>query len=65
MSGDSISILHGGKVIMVLRPEGKDAADSIIYYKVIGPAYAHGFMDGQAMQWVVKGALKEVSFVLC
>lgn len=41
--GDVVAVLTGGRVPIVLRPEAG-------YYVVIGDAYMHGFMDGEAMK---------------
>lgn len=40
-AGDCIAVLTGGRVPFVLRPTG----DS---YRLIGPCYFHGIMDGEA-----------------
>jgi hypothetical protein len=40
--GDVVAVLTGGRVPIILRPEGG-------YYTVVGDAYVHGIMDGQAM----------------
>lgn len=48
--GDAIAILGGGAVPMVLRPVGEVSAqggDSPVF-EVVGEAYLHGVMDGQA-----------------
>ena len=61
---DEVVILHGGKVPMVIRPVKGRSEDGESCYEVIGGAYVHGFMDGQAAQWVERGELKEGSFTL-
>jgi hypothetical protein len=43
--GDKIVLLGGGKVPYILRP--KDGAETG-YYELIGDAYVHGIMDGEA-----------------
>ena len=39
--GDSITVLYGGPVLYVLRPNSND-------YSFIGESYVHGLMDGEA-----------------
>jgi len=42
--GDRIALLEGGSVPYILRPKiGKETE-----YELIGDAYVHGIMDGQA-----------------
>lgn len=41
--GDVIAVLAGGRVPIVLRPEND-------HYTVIGDAYIHGIMDGEAVE---------------
>lgn len=62
--GDEVVILDGGKVPMVIRPVKDRSEDGESCYEVIGTAYVHGFMDGQAARWVERGELKEGSFTL-
>ncbi|KAJ4355027.1 hypothetical protein N0V95_003298 [Ascochyta clinopodiicola] len=40
--GDVVAVLTGGRMPIVLRPHGG-------YYAVVGDAYLHGIMDGEAM----------------
>ncbi|KAE9363163.1 hypothetical protein N431DRAFT_550864 [Stipitochalara longipes BDJ] len=40
--GDCIAILSGGNIPFVLRPTGDH------YYRLVGPCYVHGIMDGEA-----------------
>jgi len=44
--GDSICILHGCSVPVILR---QHVAESDNYFELIGEAYVHGLMDGEAM----------------
>lgn len=49
--GDAIAIMGGGNVPIVLRPVNQmsdPGRDGVPCYEVIGEAYVHGFMDGQA-----------------
>lgn len=39
--GDEIVIFSGGKVPFVIRAEGNN-------FKLVGPCYVHGIMDGEA-----------------
>lgn len=48
--GDAIAIMGGGAVPIVLRPVGeirRQSGDTPVF-EVVGEAYVHGFMDGQA-----------------
>lgn len=49
-TGDAIAIMGGGAVPMVLRPVGEVAAQGgdTPVFEVVGEAYVHGVMDGQA-----------------
>lgn len=49
--GDAIAIMGGGAVPVVLRPVGEAASEGgdIPVFEVVGEAYVHGFMDGQAL----------------
>lgn len=42
-AGDVLCVLNGGSIPLVLRPAGTSG------FEVIGDAYAHGMMDGEAM----------------
>ncbi|KAI7774074.1 hypothetical protein LA080_009311 [Diaporthe eres] len=48
--GDAIAIMGGGAVPMVLRPVGEVTAQGgdAPVFEVVGEAYVHGVMDGQA-----------------
>jgi hypothetical protein len=43
-SGDVISVFDGGAVPSILRPDGSG------HFKIVGDAYVHGIMDGEAME---------------
>lgn len=54
LPGDQICILHGFHAPVILRPcgiagGGTGANDDSLSYTVIGNAYIHGLMDGEAM----------------
>lgn len=42
ITGDVVAVLTGGTMPIVLRPHGS-------YYTVVGDAYIHGIMDGEAL----------------
>ncbi|KAM0413016.1 hypothetical protein ACHAPD_008084 [Fusarium lateritium] len=65
--GDVVAVLDGGKVPMVLRraEEVSDENSSGDTYRVVCPAYVHGFMDGKAEIGVAKGWLKKQDILLC
>jgi hypothetical protein len=47
-TGDIVYVLFGGKVPYILRPKNG-------YYQLVGDAYVHGIMEGEAIkQWQVK-----------
>lgn len=52
--GDVLAVLDGGKVPLILRPVDKDQSRLI----VVGTAYVHGYMDGEALMAVEKGKLE-------
>jgi len=56
-TGDVVCILFGCKVPYVLRP-----VDG--HYLLVGDAYIYGIMDGEAMQHLTSGDLKERTFVI-
>jgi len=55
--GDQVCVLHGCSVPLVLR-EGHGVV------KLVGEAYVHGLMRGEAVQLVREGILKEDEWVL-
>ena len=57
--GDILVVLDGAKVPIVLRPVPDDEAGE--KFQVIGGAYIHGLMDGEANT----GELKERGFCIC
>ena len=46
--GDVVCVLLGCSFPMLLRPRGQS-------YRVVGPCYVHGIMDGEAIDWIKKG----------
>ncbi|KAH8588292.1 heterokaryon incompatibility protein-domain-containing protein [Bisporella sp. PMI_857] len=64
--GDLVVAVDGGKVPLVLRERNSVShhENSGLKWKVIGTAYAHGFMDGLASQWAGDGKLTKRDFDL-
>lgn len=60
-SGDTLAVLDGGKVPVVLR--AVDDGDSR-RFQFIGTAYVHGFMNGEAMLAVDQGRLTRTKVLL-
>jgi hypothetical protein len=60
--GDVLVSLYGGCAPFVLRLNAAMGKEQL--WKLIGPAYVHGFMDGTPLQWRDEGVLKEREFVL-
>ena len=57
--GDIIFTFFGGNMPFVLRPmQGQDT------YKLVGPAYVHGYMDGKVMDEFERGERVEETFFL-
>lgn len=54
--GDVVCVLYGSQTPHVLRVTVNPSEDT---YAIIGPAYVHGFMDGEAFTWQSQGRLKE------
>jgi hypothetical protein len=55
--GDIVCIIYGGEIPLVLRKDLIDAGNK--KYQLIGPAYIHGFMDGEALLMQDKGLLEK------
>lgn len=60
--GDIIASVDGAKVPLVLRERG--SRDGIKTYSLVGTAYVHGYMDGEALDLVEQGALPEEEILL-
>jgi hypothetical protein len=58
--GDLCCVLFGADVPFILRK-----VDGAEKYKLVGEAYIHGLMDGEAMGMLEKGELKMEKFVIC
>lgn len=67
--GDSIFILAGGNTPFVLRKitpsSDQDRTDENITWKLIGPCYLHGFMNGEHTEELIKqaGGLETITIV--
>ena len=59
--GDIVVMLFGGKVLYVLRPNGRTAGGGSQTWTFLGEAYVHGLMDGGALS--MQRAFKEPSEV--
>jgi hypothetical protein len=67
-TGDVLCILFSGKVPYILRPlERLHQAESTVSteYTLMGDAYAHALMDGEALEMIEKGLLEVKTLVLC
>jgi len=66
--GDTVAVLRRSKVQRVLRPSdsrnGPDGQHGSDGYRVIGPAYVHGLIDGQAIDLTDIGVLEAETFTL-
>jgi hypothetical protein len=58
--GDIVAILYGGRTPFILRPNPANLYEHFL----VGPAYVHGFMDGEAIALRDAGNLEELMFVL-
>lgn len=54
--GDILAVLDGGKVPVILRPVDQERVDDS-RYTVVGTAYVHGYMDGEAAAACEQGIL--------
>ena len=57
---DTLCLLMGGTVPFFLRRVPEEGAEPK-YYKLIEPAYLHGYMSGQAIVEIINGK-KEAKF---
>jgi hypothetical protein len=60
--GDTICVFYGSQVPHVLRQAPRILEEN--FYTVVGVAYVHGFIDGEAVELCSKGLLKESKFYL-
>jgi hypothetical protein len=57
-SGDKIAIIFGCSAPIVIRPAGSN-------FQVLGEAYIHGLMDGEALDFLESGECKLQDFTFC
>lgn len=62
MVGDTIVSVEGAKVPLVLRKQ--EIHDGVERYSLVGTAYVHGYMDGEALNLVENGELQEEEILL-
>ncbi|KKY31310.1 putative heterokaryon incompatibility protein [Diaporthe ampelina] len=62
MTGDLIASVQGAKVPLVLRPKGEFQGKKT--YELVGAAYVHGFMDGEAFKATAGIGLTEKEILL-
>lgn len=60
--GDIVVSVEGAKVPLVLREQ--ESRHGFKTYSLVGTAYVHGFMDGEALNLVEKGELLEEEILL-
>ena len=56
--GDLIAILFGCSTPIVVRPKGS-------HFQVLGEAYVHGMMEGEAMDFLEDGRAQHQTFTFC
>jgi hypothetical protein len=56
--GDMVAILFGCSTPIIIRPSGP-------HFQVLGDAYVHGLMDGEAMDMLQAGTFKTQQFTFC
>jgi hypothetical protein len=59
-AGDIVVILYGGRTSFVVRPIPGNDTDC----RLVGPAYVHGFMDGEAFKLRDEGLLEAGEVIL-
>ncbi|KAH7088037.1 heterokaryon incompatibility protein-domain-containing protein [Paraphoma chrysanthemicola] len=67
MKGDMIVVFDGGKVPMIVREQAPPLTDDQLgtRYRIVGPAYVHGFMDGEADAAVAAGVFEKQDLLIC
>jgi hypothetical protein len=61
--GDVIASVEGAKVPLILRA-GESKHDGRRSYSLVGTAYVHGYMDGEALRDVARGKMSEEAILL-
>ena len=64
IAGDQIVVVKGAKVPLVIRPTTEINSPPRSCFTLVGTAYVHGFMDGEAREWVRQGKLEEKDLFL-
>ena len=62
--GDLLVVAKGAKVPLVMRPTTDSDDSRGAGFALVGTAYVHGFMDGEAREWVRQGKLEAETIVL-
>jgi hypothetical protein len=64
--GDLVCILFGCSVPVILKPaeDRKQKVDGTVLYELVGEAYVHGVMDGEALEEFKRKGAKESTFAL-
>lgn len=63
--GDEIVVLFGCSVPVILREvksEGESGGEREKRWQFIGEAFVEGFMDAEALAWLVRGRFKAEEF---
>jgi hypothetical protein len=63
MPGDIIASVNGAKVPLILRAT-KHKHNRRRMYRLVGTAYVHGYMDGEALLGVARGSMSKESILI-
>lgn len=61
--GDVVAVLIGSEIPFVLRRIQTTSGSSTAQYRIVGPCYVHGFMDGEALLGPLPPGVETVSEV--
>lgn len=56
---DSIAVMYGANVPMVCSSRAERGDDGTSKYRLVGPAYVHGIMDGEVLEARDRGEVTE------